>query len=160
MNLIKILQETHKYKKDPNEKVILDSIAHGPVMLVGFQNDQIMTIDQSRASIVFDKEGKIHPKGQCILFPGTGEQWEAWRKRLCDEFYDSMLRIGDVCLAKKDHNSDWTLAIYEGKFNGKYLARTGTEKLEWEYCISFAENSGYLGRPSFPDWMLTEEDLA
>jgi hypothetical protein len=78
-------------------------------------------------------------------------------KRLTDEYYDNLIRIGDVCLVKSEEKSDWELAIYEGKFNGKYKARKGVTTEEFQYCISYKENSSYLGRSMFPDYMLTEE---
>ena len=68
------------------------------------------------------------------------------------------MRIGDVCLVKKNENSDWILAVYDGKIDGKYKAKVGVDSEVWEYCISFSENSSYLGRAMFPDWLIPEEE--
>ena len=80
----------------------------------------------------------------------------AYEKRVTDEYYESLMRIGDVCLVKSDEGTEWKLAIYDGKFDGKFKAKVGVDSEVFPYCISYQENSGYLGRAAFPDWMLSE----
>jgi len=134
------------------------SLAYGPVKFVGIvEGDTIQVMGDGGESWKFDCMGRIHPKGSCLLFPSTKESWEAYEKRVTDEYYESLMRIGDVCLVKKEEGSEWTLAIYDGKFDGKFKAKVGVDSEVFPYCISYSENSGYLGRAAFPDWMLGEE---
>ena len=159
MNLIRILQELQRYRANPNEIVYLKSIAHGKLWWIGCSGNVIETQDAQGNVIKFNQEGKIHLAGECILFPETGEPWEIYRKKMSDQYYDSLMRIGDICLGKVDETSNWVLVVYEGKLDGQYRARTGQDKTEWKYCIPYQANSGYLGRPSFPDWMIPDDEL-
>ncbi len=135
------------------------STAYGPVTLEGIEPDgKIWVKDEGGLKFKFDPFGRIHPKGMCLLFPSSHESWEAYEKRVVDEYYESLMRIGDVCLVKKSEEDDWKLAIYEGKFDGKYKAKEGVDPEVFEFCISYKENSGYLGRAAFPDWMLKENN--
>ena len=137
----------------------LYSTAYGPVKLVGIMSDETIAVvgeNAEKESWVFDSMGRIHPKGMCLLYPATKETWEAYEKRVTDEYYESLMRIGDVCLVKEAENTEWKLAIYDGKFDGKFKAKVGVDSEVFLYCISYQENSGYLGRAAFPDWMLSE----
>jgi hypothetical protein len=154
--LIELVGQTIKYKKNPNLKLM--SMSYGPVTFKEISGNKIIVEDENGKRFEFDQYGRIHPRGSCLLFPETKESWEAYLKRLTDEYYDSMIRIGDVCLVKRNENSDWILAIYDGKFDGKYKAKVGTESEVFPFCISYSENSGYLGRAMFPDWMLDNEN--
>lgn len=136
----------------------LYSTAYGPVTFVGIvgSNDTIQVKDEAGVIWNFDCMGRIHPKGMCLLFPASRESWEAYEKRMVDEYYESLIRIGDVCLVKSSDNEEWKLAIYDGKFDGKFKAKVGVDSEVFPFCISYQENSGYLGRAAFPDWMLSE----
>lgn len=141
------------------KKPELYSVAYGPVELVGIDGDGSITVmDEEKNSYKFDSFGKIHPKGMCLLFPASKESWEDYEKRVTDEYYESLIRIGDVCLVKREEAGEWILAIYDGKFGGQYKARVGVDSESFPYCISFKENSGYLGRAAFPDWMIGDEE--
>ena len=147
-----IIKRILKYKTPD-----LYSMAYGPVKLVGIvEGDAIQVIGENGESWVFDCMGRIHPKGMCLLFPASKETWEAYEKRVTDEYYESLMRIGDVCLVKDAEETEWKLAIYDGKFDGKFRAKVGVDSEVFPYCISYQENSGYLGRAAFPDWMLNE----
>ena len=149
-----IIKRILKYKTPE-----LFSTAYGPVTFVGIEaNDVIAVKDEEQAIWKFDNMGRIHPKGMCLLFPVTNESWEAYEKRVTDEYYESLIRIGDVCLVKSGENTEWKLAIYDGKFDGEFKAKMGIYSETFPYCISYSENSGYLGRVAFPDWMLTGEN--
>ena len=148
-----IIKRILKYKTPE-----LFSTAYGPVDYVGIDTDGTIWVKDGLGNkYKFDKMGRIHPKGMCVLFPSSGEAWEAYEKRVTDEYYESLMRIGDVCLVKRGENSEWILAIYDGKFDGKFKAKVGVDSETFEHCISYAENSGYLGRAAFPDWMLGNE---
>jgi hypothetical protein len=154
--LSNVIKDVLKYKK---EKLRLKSQAYGEVELVGIQSDnKIEVSDYQGTSFMFDEYGRIHPKGKCLLWPETGESWDSYLKTIIDEYYDSMIRIGDVCLVKKDEQSEWRLAIYDGKFDGKYKAKVGVESEIFPYCISYSENASYLGRAMFPDWLIDENE--
>ena len=147
-----IIKRILKYKTPD-----LYSTAYGPVKLVGIMSDEtIQVMGEGGESWKFDSMGRIHPKGMCLLYPATQETWEAYEKRVTDEYYESLMRIGDVCLVKDAENTEWRLAIYDGKFDGKFKAKVGVDSEVFPYCISYQENSGYLGRAAFPDWMLSE----
>jgi len=135
----------------------LYSTAYGPVVFdqIG-PLDKIIVKGEDQKVWTFDCMGRIHPKGMCLLFPASKESWEVYEKRITDEYYESLMRIGDVCLVKSDEGAEWKLAIYDGKFDGKFKAKVGVDSETFPYCISYAENSGYLGRAAFPDWMLNE----
>ena len=153
--LVSIIARIQKFKK---EQLDFFSTAYGPVKLISNGPEQIKVSDYKDDIYSFDAYGRIHPKGSCLLYPGTKESWDAYEKRIIDEYYDSLIRIGDVCLVKKNENSDWVLAVYDGKIDGKYKAKIGVESEVWEYCISFTENSSYLGRAMFPDWLIPEDE--
>jgi len=153
--LVGIIARIQKFKKGTLK---LFSMAYGPVELISNGPEQIKVSDYKGDTYTFDAYGRIHPKGSCLVFPETKESWEAYAKRIFDEYYDSLMRIGDVCLVKKNENSDWILAVYDGKIDGKYKAKVGVDSEVWEYCISFSENSSYLGRAMFPDWLIPEEE--
>ena len=147
-----IIKRILKYKTPD-----LYSTAYGPVKLVGImEGDVIQVMGEGGESWKFDSMGRIHPKGMCLLYPASKESWEAYEKRVTDEYYESLMRIGDVCLVKDAENTEWKLAIYDGKFDGKFKAKVGVDSEVFPYCISYQENSGYLGRAAFPDWMLSE----
>ena len=149
-----IIKRILKYKTPD-----LYSTAYGPVKLVGIMSDDtIQVMGEGGESWKFDSMGRIHPKGMCLLFPATKETWEAYEKRVTDEYYESLMRIGDVCLVKDAENTEWKLAIYDGKFDDKFKAKVGVDSEVFPYCISYQENSGYLGRAAFPDWMLAGEN--
>jgi hypothetical protein len=135
----------------------LFSTAYGPVVFKEIGPEDTIVVQDSGGQIWrFDCMGRIHPKGMCLLFPASKESWEVYEKRVTDEYYESLMRIGDVCLVKSDEGTEWKLAIYDGKFDGKFKAKVGVDSETFPYCISYAENSGYLGRAAFPDWMLSE----
>ena len=153
--LIEMIARVLKYKKDKNLQ--LKSLAYGSVVLVTNGPTEIIVRDEEGKEYRFDSYGRIHPKGSCLLFPETKESWEKYTNRIIDEYYDSLLRIGDVCLVKKEDPDDWRLAIYDGKLDGKYKAKIGVEPELWKYCISYSENPSYLGRAMFPDFLIPEE---
>lgn len=154
--LIETITLIQKFKKDKEFKMY--SPAYGPVKLRGIVANNIEVYDSNQKLFSFDAYGRIHPQGKCLLFPDTGQTWEAYKNSIIDSYYDSLLRIGDVCLVKKDENDDWSLAIYDGKLDGKHKAKRGVDVEYFKYCISYPENSSYLGRAMFPDWMIPEED--
>jgi len=151
--LSEIIKRIQKYRKPE-----VFSTAYGPVEFEGIDIDGTIWVKDSLGNkYKFDSMGRIHPKGMCLLYPSSKENWDIYEKRVIDEYYESLIRIGDVCLVKRNENSDWTLAIYDGKFDGKFKAKVGVDSEVFEYCISYAENSSYLGRAMFPDWMLDGE---
>ena len=156
--LVSIIKRVQKFKTPPGQ-LILYSPAYGTVEFYKFSdNGGIQVKDYSGDVFMLDAYGRLHPKGCCMLFPETKESWETYLNAVINKFYDSKLRIGDVCLAKETETSDWVLAIYDGKFDGQYRAKASSEVSTWRYCISYSENSSYLGRSMFPDWMLPEEN--
>ena len=156
MTLVEIISKVLKYKKDRN--LCLHSSAYGPVKLISCRPSEIVVEDEFGKEFKFDLYGRIHPKGSCLLFPETKESWEKYSSRIVDEYYDSLLRIGDVCLVKREDQDDWCLAIYDGKLDGKYRAKVGIDSELWKYCISYSENPSYLGRAMFPDFLIPDEE--
>ena len=78
-----IIKRILKYKTPD-----LYSTAYGPVKLVGIMSDEtIQVTGEGGESWKFDSMGRIHPKGMCLLFPASKETWEAYEKRVTDEYY-------------------------------------------------------------------------
>ena len=53
---------------------------------------------------------------ECVFYPATKETWEAYeKKRVTDEYYESLMRIGDVCLVKDAENTEWKVGYIRRK---------------------------------------------
>ena len=134
------------------------SLAHGPVVFKEIKDSRIY-VTQNEDTYSFDDCGRLYPKGHTLLFPSPTEtNWNAWKQEVINEYYNSLLRSGDICLAKKTLNDPWVLAVYSGPWEGGMLARVSTGNEKFEKCITYKSNEELLGRVSFPDWMIQEEE--
>lgn len=156
--LISVIKEIAKYKdlKD----VTLVSLAHGPVILISCENDSILVKNSLKEeTYCFDNMGRLFETGTCLLYPPREfKTWTEFKKACVDDYYNSFLRSGDVCLVKKDDMSEWSLAIYQGKWDQGFSAKQGKDPETFKFCIPYTKNEGMLGRVLFPDWMLDDDN--
>ena len=155
--LIGILQQVTKYT---GLDLRLNSLSYGPVHLEKIEGDKIIVTDFFGKQYEFDINGRIHPKGRCLLYPEDNSRWDDYLKKVTSSYYDSKLKTGEVCLVKEEETGNWILAVYERKTeDGQgYYAKRGLETERFMYCINYSENPSYLGRSMFPDWLIPDDE--
>jgi len=118
-------------------------------------NGKIIT--ETTNNVNYNMYGKVFEGGECLLFPDDKcNGWKEFIKNLVIKEHEKELKQGNVCLVKRNYADPWVLAIYNQKVDKDYQAKVGKDYEFFKYCISFENNKEFLGRESFPEWLIDE----
>lgn len=157
INIFNILENCSKIT--PLSELKIYSRLRGYIMVeLNYANNKIIDVE---GKIAYDSYGRVFESGESLLFPDNKYlDWNIFLKTIVLSEHDKELKLGEVCLVKTSYSSPWCLAIYNGKKEDQtYKARLGKEEEIFPYCISFSHNKEYLGRESFPSWLICDEEF-
>ena len=112
-------------------------------------------IKEPISQVFYNRFGKVFDSGECLLFPDNKcGSWIDFIQVQIKAEHEKELITGSICLVKRKYEDQWILAVYNQKVDTSYQAKVGKDYELFKYCISFENNKEYLGRESFPSWLI------